>query len=187
MTVAMRPDTKRRLEAFVARVDQLRSYSILKDPANVAGMTVRVGEGGEQHVEFHHPTEEATDAALLHIRVLIQRDDISIGRMGELYADPAISNEWKQEHRRMRDWLNTRLDEPYGGGLTYRDVLEAFLHGRRGHFKSTDRGYRLYDQLATDDVARQLHQDTFYQVLVWILAAAHNVAVATRKELARVP
>ena len=104
----MRPETRTRLEAFVARVDQLRSYSILKDPAHVARLTVR-WHGENPEIEFQHPTDEATDAALLHIRVLIQRDDISIGRMAELYDDPGLSDEWKQEHGRMRDWLNGRF------------------------------------------------------------------------------
>src|SRR5262245_62013507 len=103
----MNPDSRRRLEAFVARVEKLESYSFFSGGTNVAGMTM-TPVGGQAVVEMHGPSDEATDAVLLHIRILTQRDDISIGRMVELHDDPGISHQWKLEHARWRATLNAR-------------------------------------------------------------------------------
>jgi len=171
-------------------VDEIEKYSFFEKGANIAGFRLRPVDG-KWVAEFHGPSNEQLDAVLLHVRVLIRGDDISIGRMAELYDDPGVSAKWRDEHQHWRAQLNERLNwiaaEGDGRGvLTHRNVLDMFLYGRRGHFKEQDEAYRLYETWVIDEASREMLQDTFYQVVIWVLAIAHNLAVATREELARV-
>jgi hypothetical protein len=185
----MRPDSRRRLEAFVARVTQLERYSFFDGGENIAGTTVRYVNDTPM-IESHGPSDEAIDAVLFHIRVLTQRDDISIGRLAELYDDSTISQAWRDEHLKWRTILNSRLNDVYAEGpggqqLTYGQALEMELHGNRGHYKSTDRAYRLHEAWVRTDFERQMTRDVLNQLIIWIAAIAHNIAAASREELAR--
>jgi hypothetical protein len=183
----MQEPSRRRLESFIARVDRLRSYSFFDGGENIAGATVREKDG-RLEVEFHGPPDEATDAVLLHIRVLMQGDDVSFMRLAELYADPGLSDYWKEQHAWWRAELNRRLDEAYAygpqGSLMHRDLFHMILYGGRGHEKAKDPAYRLYREWVKEDWQRQSAENTFFQVVIWIYSIAHNIAVATREELA---
>lgn len=74
----MRPDSRRRLEAFIARVTQLESYSFFIGKENIAGGTIREVDG-KTRIEFHGPSDEATDAVLLHLRVLTHVGSQNLG------------------------------------------------------------------------------------------------------------
>jgi hypothetical protein len=185
----MRPDSRRRLQAFVARVDEIETYTICEKRGNVAGLRAHEMDG-QWVFDFYGPSREELAAVLHHIHVFYRRDDISIGRMAELYDDPAVSETWKTEHRRWRTAFNARLDRVAAEGdargtLTHRQVLDMFLYGRLVHFKEQDEGYRLYETWITDETSREILLDTFHGVVIWILAIVHNIAVASREELTR--
>jgi hypothetical protein len=185
------PDTRRRLEGLVSRIEEVERYPFFKGGANIAGGSYKRSEDRTWTAEFHGPEPHETDAVLLLMRMLVQRDDFSIGRLEELCEDPGLSDSWKEEYRQRRERLNRRLDEIHATGakgtLTYRQVMHMFLYGRRGHFKGTDEGYKLYDIWVTNDRERQLLQDTFFQVVIWVFTTAINIARASREELARHP
>ena len=77
---------------------------------------------------------------LLHVRLLIGNDDISIGQLEVIAADPGVSQHWKEEYERWRGALNARLAQTYAegprGSLTCREALEMAMHGERGHYRS---------------------------------------------------
>jgi hypothetical protein len=185
-SAGVRPDSERRLRAFVARVAKIESYPYFKGGTNISGCTLRRVDG-DWVAEFHAPPDHDTDAVLLHLRLLVQNDDISIGRLAELYTDLGISEAWKKEHEHWRAILNQRLDDRYAEGpqgfLTYRDVLKMFLYGDAAHYREKDEAYQLRAKWIRSEEERALTADTFQQVIIWILAVAHNIAVASRVEL----
>jgi len=185
----MRQDSRRRLQAFVARVDEIETYTIFEKRDNMAGFKAHEVDG-QPVIDFYGPSSEQLAAVLLHIRVFYSRDDISIGRMAELYDDPGMSAAWKAEHRRWQTELNARFNRVAAEGdtrgvLTHRQVLDMFLHGRLGHFKEQDESYRLYETWITDETSRAILLNTFHEVVIWILGIIHNIAVASRAELTR--
>jgi hypothetical protein len=187
--VTMRPDSRRRLQAFVARVDEIETYTVFEKRDNIAGLRAHEVDG-QWVIDSYGPSREQLAAVLHHLRVFYRRDDISIGRMEELYDDPDVSEAWKTEHRRWRAELNARLDRVAAEGdargvLTHRQVLDMFLYGRLGHFREQDEGYRRYDTWVTDETSRAILLDTFHEAVIWILAIVHNIAVASREELTR--
>ena len=43
--------------------------------------------------------------------------------------------------------------------------------------RAEDGVYKLCELWITDDLERQLLQDNFHQMVIWVVAAAHNLAV----------
>jgi hypothetical protein len=185
----MRPDSRRRLQAFVAVADEIETYTIFEKRDNIAGLRAHEVDG-QWVIEFYGPSSEQLAAVLLRLRLFIQSDDVSIGRMAELYDDPDVSETWKTEHRHWRTELKARLDSVVAesdprGVLTHQQVLDMFLYGRFGHYKERDEGYRLYETWITNETSRAILLDTFHAVVIWILAIVHNIAVASLEELTR--
>ena len=185
----MRPDSRRRLQAFAARVDEIETYTIFEKRDNIAGLRAHEVDG-QWVIDFYGPSSEQLAAVLLHLRLFVQSDDISIRRMEALYDDPDVSEAWKTEHRRWRAELNARLERVAAEGdargvLTHRQVLHMFLFGRLGHFIERDEAYRLYDTWVTDETSHALLLDTFHEAVIWILATIHNIGAASREELTR--
>jgi len=110
-------------------------------------------------------------------------------RMGELVVDPGISEEWRNSYERSAGWLRVRMGDTWAEGpkgrLSFRDAFDTELHGHRGHHRVNDPAFQNYQKWVTDDFERQNLENTFHQILIWIVAAAHNLAVASRRELAR--
>src|SRR5688572_27864529 len=106
----MTPESRARLEDFVARAKHVESLSIFKNRDRIAGFTAR-WDGQQPKIEYFHPTDEQRDALLFNLRLFVQdKDDISLRRLAELYGDSGISDEWKQDHARFRKILNERLE-----------------------------------------------------------------------------
>jgi hypothetical protein len=181
-------DSRRRLERFVALVDQIERYPYFARGADIAGMTARKVEG-QWSVEFHAPSDHETDAVALKVRLLTHRDDVSFRRMGELFDDPGISQEWKDAYEEWAGLLRLRMEQTWAEGpkgtLSFRKAFEMELHGQRGHYRAEDEAYKLYQLWITNDFERQNLENTFHQILIWVVAAAHNLAIACRRELAR--
>jgi hypothetical protein len=185
----MHPESRRRLQAFVGRVDEIETYTVFQKRDNIAGLRAYEVDG-QWVIDFYGPSSDQLAAELLHLRLFVRSDDISIGRMAELYDDPGVSERWKTEHRRLRTELDARLDRVAGEGdargvLTHRQVLDVFLYGRLGHFKEQDKGDRPYETWITNERSRGIFLDTFHEVVIWILAIVHNIAVVSREELTR--
>ena len=53
-----------------------------------------------------------------------------------------------------------------------------------GSEATTDRAYKRLQHWVTDEPERLLLQDQLYQTITWVVACAHNIAVASRAELA---
>jgi hypothetical protein len=186
----MHADSRRRLQAFVDRVEKIRGYPFFQGGEKIAGMSIRIVDG-RWEADFPGPPDHETDAVLYHIRLLIGNDDVSIGRLEEIAADPAISDLWKEEYERWRSALNARLALPYAegakGSLTCREALEMAMHGERGHYRSKDRAYKRFQHWVTGETERLLLQDQLYQLMILVVACANNIAVASRTELAQAP
>jgi hypothetical protein len=110
--------------------------------------------------------------------------------LAELYQDAGVSQAWKDEHAKWRGLLNARLNSPAverNGNvlLTHGELFEMMLHGGRGHHRQADRAFKRYQEFVTDEGHRQLTHSQFLKVVIWIVAYAHNIAVACREELAR--
>jgi hypothetical protein len=185
----MTPETRATLEDFVARAKHVESLSIFKNRDRIAGFTVR-WEGEEAKFEYFHPSDEQRDALLFNLRLFVQdKDDISLRRLTELYRDPGVSDEWKQDHARLRAILNERLDtiavEGPKGALSHGALFRMVLYGALAHRDVDHESYRLYKQWVTDEGHRAMTHDTFWQVVVWILATVINVARISQRKLSR--
>lgn len=187
--MTIKPETQKRLEDFVKRVDYVRSLSYFEGGEEIVGFELKK-VGDKWQADFYQPSDEKRDALLFNIRLFIQdKDDISLRRLVELYDDPGISSVWKEEHEHYRKELNKRLDriaaEGKKGKITHRDVLDMFLYGKFGHRDEDDKSYKLYQEWITDKNEFEIMHNTFHTVLVWILAVVINISVASREELQR--
>lgn len=187
--MAIKPETQKRLEDYIKRVDYVKSLSYLDGKDKIVGGEMKK-VGDKWQVDFYQPTDENRDALLFNIRLFIQdKDDISLRRLVELYDDPGISDLWKKEHEHYRRELNERLDwiaaEGKKGKITHRDVLQMFLYGKFGHRDEDDKSYKMYQKWITDDAEFEIMHNTFHTILVWILVVVINISVASREELQR--
>lgn len=187
--MTIKPETQKRLEEFIRRVDYVTKLSNLDGKEKIAGAEAKK-VGDKWQVNFFQPSDEKRDALLFNIRLFIQdNDDISLRRLTELFNDPEISEQWKKEYEHYRGELNERLDwiaaEGPKGKITHRDVLDMFLYGKFGHHDQDDRSYKLYQKWITDETEYELTHNTFHTVLIWILTVVINISVASRKELQR--
>jgi len=188
-SMTIKPETQKRLEDFIKRVDYVRSLSYLEGKEKIVGFKVNRMEDKLQ-ADFYQPSDEKRDALLFNIRLFIQdKDDISLRRLVELYDDPGISNQWKKEHEHYRKELNERLDRVAVEGkkekITHRDVLYMFLYGKFGHRDEDDNSYKLYQKWVTDENVFKILHNTFHTILIWILAVVINISAASREELQR--
>jgi hypothetical protein len=185
----MLTESKRRLQAFVALVEQIESYSYFRGGGNIAGATIRPAECGHWSVDFHGPPDEPTDAVAFRVRLLTHSDDLSMRRMGELFEDSGVSDEWREAYEACAGALRRRMSETWAEGprgiLSFRDAFEMELHGHRGHHRAADPAFQNYQLWITNDFERENLKNTFHQILIWVVAAAHNLAIACRRELAR--
>jgi len=183
----MKPESKKRLEEFVKRTEYIRQQLHYLDRGNdVVGLEIV----GEHEIKFYQPDNEKADALLFNLRLFVQdKDDISLNRMTELYDDPGISNQWKQEHANERAILKIRLSqiaaESSKGIITYDDVFRMFLFGGKGHFDQDDKAYKLYQKWVTDETEWALLHNTFHETILWVLRAIINIGVASKEELQR--
>jgi hypothetical protein len=187
--MTIKPETQKRLEDFVRRVDYVRSLSYLEGKDKIVGFELKK-VGCKWQADFYQPSDEKRDALLFNIRLFIQdKDDISLRRLVELYDDPGMSDQWKKEHEYYRKELNERLDrvaaEGKKGKITHRDVLYMFLYGKFGHRDEDDKSYKMYQKWVTDNTEFEIMHNTFHAILVWILAVVINISVASREELQR--
>lgn len=186
----MNQETKERLQEFVKRADYLQSLSYLEGGERIVGVEVkRVGDVWQ--TEFYQPEDEKRDAVLFNLRLFLQdKDDLSLRRLTELYADPALSDEWKSTLEGNRQALNTRLDslaaENQTGKITYRDVLNMFLFGKLGHYDHDDKAYKMFREWVNNEMAWKIMHNTFHTTIIWVLASVINIAAASKKELERV-
>jgi len=130
----MKPESKNRLEEFVKRAEYIRHLSYLDGGENIVGLEII----SKHEIVFHQPDNEKKDVLIRYLMPFVQnKDDISLQRMTELYDDPGISDLWKQEHE--NEWNNLKLRlsqvavEITKGSLTYNDIFQMFLFGKRPH------------------------------------------------------
>ena len=165
----------------------MRSYPYFARGEDIAGSILRQNEDGTLEIRFHGPPDYETDAVAFRIRLLTHNDEISFRRLGELFDHPGISEEWRDEYERWAGGLHMHMGQTYAEGpkgiLTYRKAFEMELHGHRGHYKSTGDAFKLYRLWVTDDSERQMLEDAFHRVLIWVVYAGQNLAAASRKEL----
>ena len=185
----LKTETRNRLEEFIKRADYIRSLSYLDGKDNIVGGEIKK-VGDKWQVDFYQPSDEKRDALLFNLRLFLQnKDDISLGRLTELYDDHDLSNLWRVEYEHWRKLLNESLDtmrvEGPRGKLTNRDILNMFLYGKFGHYDQDDRSYKLYQEWVTDENLYEMLHNTFHSIVVSILAIIINISVASREELNR--
>jgi hypothetical protein len=139
------------------------------------------------------PDEEATDALVLTLRLLIQdNDEVSFGSMAKLVHEDGISKAWKDRFSATRKELNDHLRDssmfaekrgknstlvPY----TSREVFETFLYGAMAHRQSEkQKRYKRWSK-RPDFV---LLESIFTNVAVNLLNASNVVAKLCELELA---
>lgn len=185
----MNPESQKRLEEFIKRVEYIKTLSYFENQKEIVRVSARrVGDKWE--TDFYQPDDEKRDALLFNLRLFIQdKDDISIGRLTELYSDPEISNEWKYQHENIRKVLNSRLDEVVGEGargkFTYRDVLSMFLYGKLGHVDQDDRSYKLFQKWVTDETEWAIMHSIFHETLLHVIEAIMNISRISKDEIQR--
>lgn len=184
----MRTESKKLLELFVEKAEQLRSLSYFEGGENIMGFEITEDDGSPQ-IDFNYPDDEKRDAMLMTLRLFVQnKDDISIGNMATLIDDPAISEEWKTDFKMLRNSLNEYLalvlTEGEKGELSHRDVFEMFLYGQISHARENDMSRKLYKKWVTDETYEILHS-SFHDVAFHILITVFNIAMISRAELER--
>jgi hypothetical protein len=182
-------ENQKRLEDFVKRAELVQAYSYMKNPESIIGAKSKWVDGKLQ-VEFFQPEQESTDALLYNMRLFYNnKDDISIRRMAELYDDPEISPNWKNEFAAIRQRLNERFDmvvvKGPEGELKYRDVFEMFLYGSGSHRAEKDKAYKMYQKWVTSDDSQAILYNTFHEAILFLLEAAINIGKASKEELQR--
>ena len=187
----MNAESRARLQDFLERASHVESLSFMDKRERIADCRLR-REGDSWQAEFFHPTDEQRDALLFNLRLFIQdKDDISLRRLTELYDDPDISAEWKREHAEFRGELKRRFDrvaaEGPKGVLRHEDLFRMVLYGALAHRDADDASFQQYRIWVTNEDERAIIHDSFWQVVVWILATVINIARISQRELARVP
>src|SRR5262245_34978825 len=104
-----------------------------------SALTLSLNREG-QRVETVGPDDDATDSALLTVRMFKQdNDDLSLRNLAQKWlADPGISKELRDWVNAYRGDLNRHLDSPCmlvvdGVHITNRQILDTFLYGSRSH------------------------------------------------------
>ena len=185
----MKPESRKRIEEFIKRVDYIESLSYLDGGEKIVGAEGKLVNGKLEY-DFFQPDDEVRDALLLNIRLFIQnKDEVSLQRLTDLFSDPGISDNWKNAVKAYRKELNMRLNriaaEGPKGRINHRDVLNMFLYGAISHIDSRDKSRKLYEKWVTDDTEYMLLHNTFHSVLVWIIAIIINISRACSEELKR--
>ena len=183
----MRPDSRTRLEAFVALIEKVEQYPYFSGGERVAGSSLSI-VNGQPVMEFFGPPDDQTDAVALRVRLLTHGDDISIRRLGELFDDPGISIEWRESYERWAGALQLKMGQTWAKGskgtLTIREAFDMELHGHRGHYKAADRAFKTYQRWVTSEFERECLESAFHEVLIFVVAVGHNLALASRREIA---
>lgn len=184
----MKPETKKRLEDFVERAEEIRTYSYFDGGKNIVGFEVGVGEGGKElQADFYQPNNEQRAAIVLNLRLFFQdKDGISIRKMADLCNDPDISIEWKKEFSFYRNSLNLFYDEIVvegdKGKLTNKNILDMFLYGKIAHNVNDDTR-KSFQQWVTNDIEYEILHNMFHTILVKVLTIILNISSACKEEL----
>jgi hypothetical protein len=84
----MRPDSRNRLEAFVAVVDEIETYSIFEKGDRMVECRIHE-EDGQLVVAYDGPSTEQLNAVLLRLRLFLRRDDLSFARTNRRRHQPS--------------------------------------------------------------------------------------------------
>ena len=186
----MNIETIKRLEDLIERAEKIRKYSYLRGGEKIISFEIS-RKDGQLIIDYSQPNWEETDALLFNLRVFVQnKDDISIGRLEDLLADPDLSDRWKNEYRELREQLSERLGRIAVQGtdefLTYGEVFRMVLYGKLAHRKRDDKQYKLFQKWVTDANHWEHTLHTFHQVVIWVLTVVINISVASKEELQRI-
>jgi hypothetical protein len=183
----MHRDDRRILEIFNEKVDKLERSSFarfLKE--NQLGYTFQRNSDGSFMFTLSGPSEEATDAFSLTLRMFLQNNDVlSFANLDALYQRLPVTEHLRLQFTESRKRLNEHLDGPSivvmkGDRLSNRYILKTFLYGLLAHTDLTAR--HTIDAWAEDPIRFQILQMVFFGVLIDIVEFA--IWVRTHNQLA---
>ena len=169
----MNDKTRRDLELFVQRADDLKAGGFVKylDQKRPIALAVTSRDDDTSLIEAAGPDDDATKAMIATFRPFIQQRPISFGSIVELCDDPGLSSEWKSRVVPIRNTVNSYLDnqvvivEPPGELLlTRRVILDIFMYGKILHVDD-DKKRRIYEQWQSDKFFFLLLTTEFYATL----------------------
>ena len=131
------------LELFAEKAGRLGELSLAQEILKSYRASVRWAKGEPWTGEYSGPAEEAVDAYILTLRVLIQDNEpISLRNMRRLYrAEPipaSLADQFDEACAELNAFLDTdtNLAIEEGRQLTYRAIFEVFVYGSLAHTNS---------------------------------------------------
>ena len=139
----MRDDTISAFEVVVKNAELLKSYSF-KEDINSIRMVWNWHQNKPDEVKIEGPNREQVSAFLLTFRQFIRKKDrCSFKYLADnVFDDPAVSDEWKNEFTKLRQDLNIFLDEhPSFMPIQFKnepmvsrhDILKTYISGMYAH------------------------------------------------------
>jgi hypothetical protein len=189
----MNGKTRRALELFVERADELEKGGFIKylGENRPITLTVTSQDDGMSLIEAKGPDDDATKAMIATIRPFMGQRPISFGSIVELCDDPGLSSEWKSLVVTNRNDVNSYLDnqvaivEPPGELLlTRRAILDIFIYGKILHIDD-DKKHKIYEKWQSDKFFFLLLTTEFYATLAGLARAVFAIAEISKSELAK--
>ncbi len=188
----MRDKTKEAFESVVKNAEVLKSYSFKEDIKNIQ-MVWTWHQDKPEELEIKGPNREQVAAFLLTFRQFIQEKDQCSFRYlaNNILDDPGVSEDWKQEFTKLRNDLNSFLDEhpswmPIQFGnepiASHREILMTYIYGMYAH-ENVDKKAVLEKWRGKVKVLQGVFDTHFLRTVVGVFGAIVVLARLCEKEL----
>jgi hypothetical protein len=184
----MREETRRILELFVEKANELQFFFEHMQSVGIGFTGVRTSEG-EWEIQFDLPEEQKKKSFILTFRFFYnQKESISILKLRRFLNDPELSDNWKMGVSNKRnayiDYLkgySAYTVELFDGHPTRAEILDTVINGVLAH--ADPEKLQRFKQWTRDDIRANLLDQEFATILVQIFRLNNYTKELREQEL----
>jgi len=191
----MKQNTIKALNYFVEKYNELKDFSFHDSAKNLQLKMSSLPNKNGQILYPVGPNKEQVAAFLLIFRMFIQnKDSISISNIEKtILIEPDISKEIKAEIQKLRNVLNSYLDDyPYEKVLpqgdffpTRRDIMNTIIYGNQSHIEINKEEIKKYEKWLELPFNPGYIEFEFLKILKYIFKIIEDMAKIIKNEIVK--